>query len=76
MARSAAEILESALHLPPEERADLAVRLIASLEEQQVQDADAAWAEEIERRITDLDSGTAMTRSWLEARRIILGLQG
>ena len=50
------EILESeALKLTPGERAALAQRLLASLDEDaEIEDA---WAAEIERRITEVESG-------------------
>jgi putative addiction module component (TIGR02574 family) len=45
----------AALLLPPEERARLAERLIASLDRDP--EVAAAWDEEIRRRIEDLDAG-------------------
>ena len=44
-----------ALQLPPEERSQLADRLITSLFEDH--EIEAAWAEEVERRIADIESG-------------------
>lgn len=41
--------------LPPAERVELAERLWASIEPQA--DIDAAWDEEIARRVADLDAG-------------------
>jgi putative addiction module component (TIGR02574 family) len=44
-----------ALQLPPEERAQLADRLLASLfEDREIEDA---WAVEVERRIEEIESG-------------------
>ena len=46
-----------ALKLPPEERAQLADRLVASLfKDQNIEDA---WSAEVERRIEDIESGRA-----------------
>jgi len=46
-----------ALQLSPEERAQLADRLLASLfEDREVEDA---WAAEVERRIEEIESGRA-----------------
>jgi putative addiction module component (TIGR02574 family) len=42
--------------------------LIASLEEGEDTGVEAAWAEEIEKRIAQVDSGEAETASWDEAR--------
>jgi putative addiction module component (TIGR02574 family) len=61
-------ILGTALALPPDERAWLASELIASLDEGEDADVEAAWATEIERRIAEVDSGEAKTVSWDEAR--------
>lgn len=44
-----------ALKLPPEERAALAQRLLASLEEDA--EIEEAWAIEVERRIAEVESG-------------------
>ena len=67
------KLLEEALQLSPEERAAVAGSLIESLEDQVDEDAEAAWAEEIERRIQELDSGKVKTVPWSKARRMILG---
>ncbi len=46
-----------ALKLPPEERAQLADRLVASLfKDQNIEDA---WSAEVERRIEEIESGRA-----------------
>ena len=52
------EIVEAqALKLSPEERAQLADRLVTSLfEDQKIEDA---WAAEVERRIEEVESGRA-----------------
>ena len=67
------ELLERALELPVEARAALAGSLIDSLDETIDEDAEAAWADEIDQRIRDLDSGKAKTIPWAKARRMILG---
>lgn len=51
-----------ALELPLRERAQLAERLIASLDEDATEDAadvERAWEEEIRRRMAEVESGTA-----------------
>jgi putative addiction module component (TIGR02574 family) len=55
----AEQVLQSALGLGPNERAEIAASLIASLDPQTDADADAAWAEEIKRRIESIDQGEA-----------------
>lgn len=49
MTEAARKILEEALTLDADERAGLAVELLASLQERE-QDVEEAWAAEIERR--------------------------
>jgi putative addiction module component (TIGR02574 family) len=71
MSTRADTVLGTALTLPPDERAWLARELIASLDEGEDADVEAAWAVEIERRIADIESGEATTSSWEEARERI-----
>ena len=73
MKRDTSALLERVLKLPVEARAALAGSLIESLDETVDEDAEAAWAGEIDRRIRDLDSGKAKTIPWAKARRMILG---
>jgi putative addiction module component (TIGR02574 family) len=68
MSTRADTVLDTALALPTDERAWLASELIASLDEGEDADVEAAWAVEIERRIAEVDSGHAKTVSWEEAR--------
>lgn len=51
----AAVVEAAALRLPRAERASLAARLLSSLEDRD--EIEAAWAEEIERRVRQVDSG-------------------
>ena len=51
----------------------MAGSLIESLDEAIDEDAEAAWADEIGRRIRELDSGNAKIVPWSKARRMILG---
>ncbi|HJL20441.1 MAG TPA: addiction module protein [Sandaracinaceae bacterium LLY-WYZ-13_1] len=54
---SAAEtILHDALALPRTERSKVAAELIASLDDASDDEVDAAWAEEIERRVARIRS--------------------
>ena len=71
MSTRADTILGTALALPPDERAWLAEELIASLDQGKDSGVDSAWAAEIERRITEIESGEAETVSWEEARERI-----
>ena len=69
MKRDAAEILKEALALPTEARAALAGSLLDSLDTSVDEDAEAAWATEVNRRVTELDDGTVKTIPWSEVRR-------
>ena len=52
-----AELSERARSLAPEDRARLAEELLASLEGDQEPEVDAAWDEEIRKRIAEVGSG-------------------
>ncbi len=64
MTQKTSELLEKALTLSEEERADLACSLIDSLDATVDEGAEKAWDEEIARRAADLDSGRAKTVPW------------
>lgn len=67
MSSTADTIRDTALTLPPDERAWLASELIASLDGGNDPGVEAAWAAEIEQRIAEVEAG-AETISWEEAR--------
>lgn len=58
-----ARVLEDALTLPVEERAQVAHELLRSLD-QEDPDAAAAWTDEIRRRIDEVEAGTAELDDW------------
>lgn len=66
------QLLAEALQLTPEERAALAGELIASLDTEVDEAAEAEWSAEIRRRVERLEAGLANTVPWAEARRRIL----
>jgi putative addiction module component (TIGR02574 family) len=68
MKRDAADILKHALALPTDARAALAGSLLESLDGEVDEDAEAAWATEVNRRIAELDSKAAEAISWAEVR--------
>jgi len=72
MTQEAAELLKKALSLAVSERADLAGSLIESLDETQDESVEAAWDEEVARRMADIDSGGVKPVSLEEARRRLL----
>ena len=69
MTREAKEILERALALPDNERAEVAGNLIASLDTALDPDADAAWQDEVARRWDEIRSGRVKTVSLDEVQR-------
>ncbi len=56
------EITDKALNLPLEERAELALKLIESLEDIEKEEVETAWKIEIEKRVDEIKSGTAKGR--------------
>ena len=66
-------ILKTALDLPDTERAELALRLVESLDGEPAADVEAAWASEVTQRVEALRRGEARTRPaadvFREARR-------
>lgn len=69
MSRKAQKVLAEALTLRPPERADLAVTLLDTLDEHEDEGVEQAWAQEIERRIQEAESGAVKMMPWSEARR-------
>ncbi|MBI3183219.1 MAG: addiction module protein [Myxococcales bacterium] len=60
-------IFEEALGLPLHQRAGLARELLLSLEDEPLEDpkvVERAWAEEVERRLRQIDEGEANLYSW------------
>jgi len=66
-------LLEKALMLPAEARAALAGSLLDRLAQEVDSDVEAAWSEEISRRISELDSGKVQTEPWSKVRSSLLG---
>lgn len=65
---NAETIEQTALHLPIQQRAELAHKLLLSLEEQNDDEIAQAWHAEAIRRATELDSGLADTVSAEDVR--------
>jgi putative addiction module component (TIGR02574 family) len=69
MTREAQDLLQKALALPENERAELAGSLISSLETTVDEHVDAAWQEEIVRRSRKLQAGDTATIPWEEVKK-------
>jgi putative addiction module component (TIGR02574 family) len=68
MAKEPAELLRDALSLPAEARAALVETLLESLDVQVDDDAEAAWRQEIYRRLQQIDSGAVRLIPWDDAK--------
>jgi putative addiction module component (TIGR02574 family) len=69
------ELLKKALALPPEARAALAGSLLESLDDEPCDESvEAAWNEEIKRRIEEIDSGKVQMIPYEEVRRRLAAL--
>jgi putative addiction module component (TIGR02574 family) len=73
MTSMATKVLEDALRLSEQDRADVAALLIDSLDPEEEQDVESAWRAEVQRRLHELEQGTAKLIPWSEARQIIMG---
>ncbi|HYG64032.1 MAG TPA: addiction module protein [Thermoanaerobaculia bacterium] len=64
-------LLEQALQLPLDERAELASEILASLDGEPEPGAEEAWAREIERRAARVLSGESEGIPWEDVRQRI-----
>jgi putative addiction module component (TIGR02574 family) len=74
MTDRAQALLREALTLPPDERADVAAELLASLDEPPTEDlavVQAAWAKEIERRARRVLANESAGEPWEDVRERI-----
>ena len=69
MTQEAHELLQRALALPENERAELAGNLISSLDTRIDPDVDAAWQNEVARRLQEVQAGEVKTVPWEEVQR-------
>lgn len=74
MVKNTETILIEALKLPVQERAALASRLLASLDEQVDEGVDAAWDQEIAKRLKDIDEGKVQMIPWETVRAEMRGI--
>jgi putative addiction module component (TIGR02574 family) len=71
MARTIDQLLSEALLLSERDRAQVAARLLESLDEAKDEAVDEAWTAEIERRCADRDLGRTSGADWEDLRRRI-----
>jgi putative addiction module component (TIGR02574 family) len=72
MSTSVTHLFEQACNLDEDDRAALAGLLLESLEPPPIAGVEAAWAEEIERRVRQLDLGEVETVPWDEVKKRLL----
>lgn len=65
-------LLDEALDLPADERAELAVKLLDSLGDKSEAEVTAAWDAEVRKRVGRMLDGEAKATAWPEARARIL----
>ena len=68
MSRNLKEVFQEAARLPERDRATLAGLLIETLDPVSEPEVDAAWSEEIKRRLAEIDAGTVELIPWEEVR--------
>lgn len=68
MGRKLDELFREASELSENERAELAGLLLESLEGEPEEGVEAAWAEEIERRVRQIEAGDVETIPWKQVR--------
>jgi hypothetical protein len=62
------EVLDAAMHLKSEDRAEVAHKLLLSLEPDDFDDdVDRAWANEVRRRLKAIREGRSNLRDWNDA---------
>ena len=65
---TASDVLNAAMDLKSEERAEVAHKLLLSLETDDFdEDADRAWADELRRRLQAIREGHVVPRDWEDA---------
>ena len=69
MTKPAEKVLSEALGLAARERAEIAAKLIASLDDEPDEDVEAAWVAEVERRVEAVEAGRANLVPWEDVER-------
>jgi putative addiction module component (TIGR02574 family) len=69
MRTEAEQVLQKALALDPDDRVEVAEALIVSLGDERTAEIEAAWAEEIKRRLESIEKGEVQLVPWDEMMR-------
>ena len=73
MERNLNDLFQQAVQLPERDRATLAGLLIETLDPVSEPDVEAAWSEEIKRRVAEIDAGTVELIAWEDVRAELFG---
>ena len=73
MERNLNDVFQQAVQLPERDRATLAGLLIETLDAVSEPDVEAAWSEEIEQRLAEIDAGTVELIPWEDVRAELFG---
>ena len=73
MERNLNDVFQQAVQLPERDRATLAGLLIETLDPVSEPDVEAAWSEEIKRRVAEIDAGTVELIAWEDVRAELFG---
>jgi putative addiction module component (TIGR02574 family) len=73
MERNLKEVFREAVQLPERDRATLAGLLIETLDPVSERDVEAAWSQEIKKRLDEIDAGTVELIPWKEVRAELFG---
>jgi putative addiction module component (TIGR02574 family) len=76
MTKAADTLYQAALQLPEHDRAELAAKLIDSIDPTTDTDWAEAWDAEIAKRIIELEAGKTKTIPWDQVRQGIVGAKG
>ena len=72
MGRNLSDIRKDALALSAKDRAELADRLLESLDDETEEEVEDAWRKEIRRRAAEVDSGAVKTIPWSEVKTLLI----
>ena len=67
------DLFDAASELPDRDRAELAGMLLETLDGEPDPDVEAAWAEEVERRVRQVEAGEVTMIPWEQVRAELFG---
>lgn len=71
MTNAADDVYQAALRLPEADRAEIAAKLMESIDPEQDESWEEAWNSEIAKRIEELELGKVKTIPWAEVRQMM-----